>query len=132
MTKRLPILILTILTLSLSVVACSSDESKADTTATATSATATHEAPPLPSDVVEIAAATKAATDTAAIAASGDANAFEATGEFVSPVRSELSPKLPGRVAKLYVDEGQRVTRGQPVLVLENDYARLNLQTAEA
>jgi RND family efflux transporter MFP subunit len=47
-------------------------------------------------------------------------------------VRSELSPKTPGRVAKLYVDEGTRVRRGQPVLLLESDYARLNLQSAEA
>jgi RND family efflux transporter MFP subunit len=47
-------------------------------------------------------------------------------------VRSELSPKLPGRVARLYVDEGSRVTRGQPVLLLENDYLRLNLQSAQA
>lgn len=47
-------------------------------------------------------------------------------------MRSELSPKLPGRVAKLYVDEGSRVTRGQPVLLLESDYARINLQSAEA
>jgi len=131
MTKRPQILIPILLTLSLGLFACSSDESKAENTATAT--TATQEAPPLPGDVVEIAAATKAATDTAATAqAAADAHAFEATGEFVSPVRSELSPKLPGRVARLYVDEGQRVTRGQPVLVLENDYARLNLQTAEA
>jgi membrane fusion protein (multidrug efflux system) len=133
MTKRPLILIpsLILLTLSLGVLACSSDESKADNAATATTATA--EAPALPSDVQEIAAATTAANDTAGTAqAAAGASAFEATGEFVSPVRSELSPKLPGRVAKLYVDEGQRVTRGQPVLVLENDYARLNLQTAEA
>ena len=134
MTKRPLILILTVLTLPLGVLSCSSDESKADTAATATTAsTATHEAPPLPADVQEIAAATKAANDTAgSTQAAADASSFEATGEFVSPVRSELSPKLPARVAKLYVDEGQRVTRGQPVLVLENDYARLNLQTAEA
>ena len=34
-----------------------------------------------------------------------------ATGEFVSPVRSELAAKLPGRVAKMYVDEGSRCRR---------------------
>jgi RND family efflux transporter MFP subunit len=39
---------------------------------------------------------------------------------------------MPGRVAQMYVDEGSRVRRGQPVLVLESDYARLNLRSAEA
>jgi membrane fusion protein (multidrug efflux system) len=55
-----------------------------------------------------------------------------ATGEFVSPVRSELAVKLPGRVAKMYVEEGARVTKGQPLLELETDYVRLNLQRANA
>src|SRR5207248_5724940 len=55
-----------------------------------------------------------------------------ATGEFVSPVRSELSAKIPGRVAKLDVDEGSRVHVGEPLLELETDYPRLNLQKAEA
>lgn len=55
-----------------------------------------------------------------------------ATGEFVSPVRSELASKLPGRVAKMYVDEGDHVSKGSPVLELETDYTRLNLQRAEA
>jgi len=131
MTKRL-ILFTTILTLSLGTIACSSDESKAETTTTATD---TAVAPPLPADVQDIANATTAATESAATAATAVANstgAIEATGEFVSPVRSELSAKMPGRVAKVFVDEGSRVTRGQPVLVLESDYARLHLQAAEA
>lgn len=109
--------------------ACSNEDSVAATTAT----TATAEAPELPEDVRQIAAAatvTDAVTSTAAPAA--DANLLVATGEFVSPVRSELSPKSPGRVARLFVDEGSRVRRGQPVLELESDYARLHLQAAEA
>jgi RND family efflux transporter MFP subunit len=132
MTKR-TLILLSLATLSLGSVACSSEESKAET-ATATSATTTQAAPALPSDVQEIAAATAAATDTAnvATAAAEDANTLTASGEFVSPVRSELSPKTPGRVAKVFVNEGSRVKRGQPVLLLESDYARLNLQTAEA
>jgi membrane fusion protein (multidrug efflux system) len=132
MTKR-TLIILSLATLSLGNLACSSEESKADT-ATATTATTTQAAPALPSDVQEIATATAAATDTAnvATAAAADANRLTATGEFVSPVRSELSPKLPGRVAKVFVNEGSRVTRGQPVLLLESDYARINLQSAEA
>ena len=47
-----------------------------------------------------------------------------ATGEFVSPVRSELSPKMPGRVAKMYVDEGSRVSKGQPVLAARDRLRR--------
>jgi len=117
------------LTLTLVVlVGCSTDESKAET---ATTATTTNDAPALPSDVADVAAINTAAVETAATATSST-SAFEATGEFMSPVRSELSPKLPGRVAKLYVDEGSRVHRGQPVLLLESDYARINLQSAEA
>src|SRR5207253_6811573 len=55
-----------------------------------------------------------------------------ATGEFVAPVRSELAVKNPGRVARMFVDEGSRVRRGQPLLEIETDYIRLNLQRAEA
>lgn len=116
----------------ITLAACSGDESAASTTATATG-TAKAEAPQLPPDVQDIAAAatsTDAATSTATTTA--DAGVLEATGEFVSPVRSELSPKSPGRVERLFVDEGSRVRRGQPVLQLESDYARLNLRAAEA
>jgi RND family efflux transporter MFP subunit len=127
--KRALFLTSILILLSLGITACSTDESKAETTST----TATSEAPALPSDVAGVAAINTAATETAATATNAaNANVFEATGEFVSPVRSELSPKLPGRVARLYVDEGSRVTRGQPVLLLENDYLRLNLQSAQA
>ena len=126
--KRALFLTSILILLSLGITACSTDESKAETTGTTSTA-----APELPSDVAEVAAINTAATETAATAtAAAGANVFEATGEFVSPVRSELSPKLPGRVAKLFVDEGSRVSRGQAVLQLENDYLRLNLQAAEA
>lgn len=130
--KRSTTLILTLALLSLGILGCSSDESKAATNTSATTATA--ETPALPSDVAEVAVINNAASESAAttMTATADSNTFEATGEFVSPVRSELSPKLPGRVARLYVDEGSRVTRGQPVLLLESDYARINLQSAQA
>jgi RND family efflux transporter MFP subunit len=127
----IPILLLSTLGLTLlGVTGCSPDESKAATTSTAT----TNEAPALPNDVSAVAVINnKTATTDDATSVSGESgNTFEATGEFVSPVRSELSPKLPGRVAKLYVDEGSRVRRGDPVLLLESDYARINLQSAEA
>jgi RND family efflux transporter MFP subunit len=127
--KRTLILMI-VATLSLALFACGGDETKAATETTASTATA---APELPADVQAISTAVTATTDTAAAAAAqADPNSYSATGEFVSPVRSELSPKIPGRVAKLYVDEGSRVRRGQPVLELETDYTRLNLQSANA
>ena len=54
------------------------------------------------------------------------------TGEFVSPSRSEVAPKQPGRVAAVYVDAGSRVSRGQPLLTLETDYSRIDVQRAQA
>jgi RND family efflux transporter MFP subunit len=125
--KRVAFLTLVLTPLVLGITACS-DESKAEVAKTATT---TSEAPALPGDVADVAAINTAAVETAATTTVGT-NAFEATGEFMSPVRSELSPKLPGRVARLYVDEGSRVTRGQPVLLLESDYARIHLQSAQA
>ncbi|HYH05545.1 MAG TPA: efflux RND transporter periplasmic adaptor subunit [Thermoanaerobaculia bacterium] len=132
MTKRHLILTLALSTLPFAVIGCGGDESKAETsTATATAASTTAAAPDLPADVQDIANATAAATETSATAAA-ESNTFSATGEFVSPVRSELSARIPGRVAKMYVDEGSRVRRGQPVLELETEYSRLNLQAANA
>jgi len=100
--------------------------------------TTTAEAPPLPADVAAVSAtanpaatATTAASEAPAIAeASGDT--IVATGEFIAPTRSELAVKMPGRVARMFVDEGSRVAKGQPVLQLETDYLRINLQRAEA
>ena len=128
MTKRPLNLILIVLILSLA--ACGGDSSNAET---ATSAATTTVAPPLPADVQSVAAASDTAqTSTDAATSTVDAHSFEATGEFVSPVRSELAPKIGGRVARMYVGEGSRVRRGQPVLELETDYVRLNLQAANA
>ena len=127
--KRTALIVLTIATLSLALFACGGDETKAATETTASSTAA----PELPADVQAISTAVTATTDTTGTAAAqSDPNTYSATGEFVSPVRSELSPKVPGRVAKVYVEEGSRVRRGQPVLELETDYVRLNLQSATA
>jgi membrane fusion protein (multidrug efflux system) len=98
------------------------------------------EAPALPADVQNVAAASSQTTSAPATetqtqqtqVAAESRGAIIATGEFVSPVRSELSAKNPGRVAKMFVDEGSRVSRGQPLLEIESDYTRLNLQRAEA
>lgn len=91
--------------------------------------------PPLPADVAKVSAAVTTATEGTAApsgVASESGGAIVATGEFVSPVRSELAAKLPGRVGKMYVDEGSHVQKGQPLLELETDYTRINLQRADA
>lgn len=92
------------------------------------------EAPPLPADVATVSAAV--ATDTASSSgvplAGESGGTIVATGEFVSPVRSEISARIPGRVARLFVEEGSRIRKGDPLLALETDYTRLNLQKAEA
>jgi len=94
--------------------------------------TVSAEAPALPADVQQVATAatTTEAEQTSTVTDIG--GTVIATGEFVSPVRSELASKLPGRVAKMYVDEGDHVSKGSPVLELETDYTRLNLQRADA
>jgi membrane fusion protein (multidrug efflux system) len=107
----------------------------------ATSTTTSSEAPQLPADVQSVSAAavstdttgtaaTTAATETAVAQTNG--GSIVATGEFVAPTRSELAVKTPGRVARIFVEEGSRVSKGQPVLELETDYLRLNLQRAQA
>jgi membrane fusion protein (multidrug efflux system) len=128
--KRTSIL-LSLLILSLAVAGCSGDASEA-ATATDTSATTTAAAPPLPEDVEAVSTGMTATAATATAEAQADANTLSATGEFVSPVRSELSARIPGRVARMYVDEGARVSKGQAVLELETQYSRLNLQAAQA
>ncbi len=91
-------------------------------------------APELPKDVQSVAAAATTTTTTSAPTdvASETNGVVVATGEFVSPVRSELAVKTPGRVAKMFVEEGSHVAKGQPVLELETDYLRLNLERANA
>ena len=89
--------------------------------------------PPLPSDVQQVAeTATQVPMASSSAAASEAGGTIIATGEFISPVRSELASKNPGRVGRMFVDEGARVHKGQPLLEIETDYVRLNLQRAEA
>ena len=85
--------------------------------------------PPLPPDVQGLAAV--AAPAPAEGGATGQAG-VSLTGEFVSPVRSELVMRLPGRVAKVLADEGQAVRHGQPLLELETEYLQIELRRAEA
>lgn len=127
-------LTLSILSLAVLVAACGKKD---------VPAASAKEPPALPSDVQAVATATDAtvapstpsttSTQVPAPPIAADAGGtIVATGEFVSPVRSELAVKMPGRVGAIYVDEGSRVTKGQPLLTLETDYTRLNLQRAEA
>jgi membrane fusion protein, multidrug efflux system len=93
-------------------------------------------APPLPSDVAPVAGIATAPPSSAPAPAPPSApsnpNAVSATGEFVSPVRSELAMRLPGRVGRVMVDEGARVRKGQPLLELETTYLSLDLERAQA
>jgi RND family efflux transporter MFP subunit len=96
--------------------------------------------PPLPEDVRDVASvAGKAQAEEAGGQTEGNSQApgkgggmVVANGELVSPVRSELAVKNPGRVARVYVDEGARVRRGQTLLTLESDYLSLDLKRADA
>jgi membrane fusion protein (multidrug efflux system) len=134
---RLPLLIL-----SLSLAAACGHSGKDDSSAAA-QATPT---PALPSDVQEVAkvaqatptpagadaAAPGTAADPAQPTISEDDGAVVATGELVSPVSSEVAVRTPGRVGQVYVDAGQRVRRGQPLLTLETQYLALDLKRADA
>lgn len=103
--------------------------------------------PELPSDVQDVAAvATPAPGTTPAAESNGaganvgvnvsednaDSNTVNATGELVSPVTSEVAVRTPGRVGRVFVDEGDRVRRGQPLLSLETEYLALDLKRADA
>lgn len=124
---RRTLFLLLFLSAVLGLAACGGNE---ETTAATTDATST--APlPLPPDVATVGTA-MTATATGTIESSDAPGTLVSTGEFVSPVRSEVAAKVIGRVSRVYVDEGARVTRGQPLLSLETDYLRLNLQAAEA
>jgi RND family efflux transporter MFP subunit len=110
-------------------VGCASDKKAAETEKPAAAQEA---APPaLPADVADLAKP----EETPAAGVQEEAaslSALQPTGEFVSPSKSEVAPKMPGRVAAVYVDEGSRVRRGQTLLTMETDYARLAIQGAEA
>lgn len=113
--------------------ACAADK-KADKPAdSASNKAADKPAPALPADVAQLAQPEKPAeTPAPAPAPAASLASLQPTGEFVSPSRSEVSPKEPGRVAAVYADAGSRVGRGQPLLTLETDYFNLEVQRAEA
>lgn len=94
----------------------------------------------LPADVADLAtpaAPAPGAGASSAGAAKGEAPAgnpaeLATTGEFVSPTETQLAPRNGGRVAAVFVDEGDRVRKGQPLLRQETEYAQLELQRAQA
>jgi RND family efflux transporter MFP subunit len=110
--------------------ACARDKSK--------EAAAPRPAAALPADVAPLAqpAPPNAPAPTAAAEKKEGAqvalSSFEPTGEFISPASSQVAPRTPGRVAAVYVDAGARVTKGQPLLALETEYFKLDVQRTEA
>lgn len=113
------------------------DAAKPETEAGAPASTTSAAPPPLPEDVRDVASVaekpqageSQAGGQEPAAVTSGP---VVANGELVSPVRSELAVKNPGRVARVYVDEGARVRRGQTLLTLETEYLALELKQTEA
>jgi len=57
---------------------------------------------------------------------------LQTTGEFTSPTKTDLAPKNAGRVAAVYVEEGDRVKKGQVLLRQEAEYSQLELTRAQA
>ena len=139
---HLPILLALCLAGALVLAGCGRAAKRPSGAAEAAQATApAGEKPPLPSDVAPVAgiatappssAPAAAATAAPSAPAAANPNAVSATGEFVSPVRSELAMRLPGRVGRVMVDEGARVRKGQPLLELETTYLSLDLERAQA
>lgn len=119
---------------ALALAACAGDKKAADKPA---EKPVEKPAPALPADVAKLAqpetTAAQAETSSAAPAAPATSlAALQPTGELISPSRSEVSPKEPGRVAAVYADAGSRVSRGQPLLTLETEYFNIEVQRASA
>lgn len=80
----------------------------------------------MPGDVRELAAAVeKAGQDSAALSA-------RYSGEFVSAQRSEVTPRIAGRVKLVAVDEGALVESGSVLLEMETEYLDLDVKQAAA
>lgn len=57
---------------------------------------------------------------------------YKANGNFVPENEVTLSAETPGRVIKLLVDEGTKVTKGQTLAIINPDQINVQLQNAEA
>ncbi len=63
----------------------------------------------------------------------GDISSFiYTTGAIFPKQESMISPKVSGRIEKLYVDEGDRVKKGQPLVMLEQERIRIGVKESEA
>ena len=130
-------LLLSVSMLALLAAGCGGSGSESEAAAGAEKAPAAEAAtpPPLPEDVRDISGLTKEepAVEVEGEGASGAGGGpVVATGELLSPVSSEVAVRLPGRVGQVFVDEGARVRKGQPLLKLETQYLALELKSAEA
>lgn len=54
------------------------------------------------------------------------------TGAIFPKQESMISPKTSGRIEKLYVDEGDKVKKGQPLVELEQERIRITVKEAKA
>ena len=52
---------------------------------------------------------------------------FEATGELEAEDEAYISPETPGQIAKIYVEEGQKVKKGQLLAKLNTDLIESNI-----
>jgi RND family efflux transporter MFP subunit len=60
------------------------------------------------------------------------ASYIHTTGTIFPWQESMISPKTSGRIEKLYVDEGDRVNKGQPLAELEQERLRIQVKEAQA
>jgi RND family efflux transporter MFP subunit len=126
----------------LAAAGCGPKKDAATASATPAATPADSATAPLPSDLKDVAGLTATSTTPAAsdkpagdpqvVDAPATPGAVVATGEFVAPVRSELAVRMPGRVGQVFVDEGHKVQKGQPLLRLETQYLELDLKRTEA
>lgn len=104
----------------------SPDEAEAAATPQATAT------PELPADVRDVAAVAMPEETPKVEEGETAEGTVSATGELVAPVTSEVAVRMPGRVGKVFAEEGDRVRKGQPLLTLETEYLSLELKRADA
>jgi len=90
----------------------------------------------LPQEVADLAPKTEQAAEK--VERQDDAAGLEengkivTTGELASPEESALAAHIPGIVARLEADRGDRVKAGQPLLTFDTSYLDLDLERAKA
>ena len=99
---------------------------------TAAPATASASLPAEIADVQSVATAAEETLTNGSSSKEATPAALEVTGEFISPEISQVAIRNPGRVARVVVEQGERVRAGQPMLYQETEYLDLDLQRARA